>query len=201
MYKYLSIYMGRLLLSQKAWDELQTLFQTMIATGKSQSILHREQGQVSRILLRTRIPEFRIPRRLSEDECLLWIEKIPSFEQNQRCVSLLYLGMRDFRREQDNVDEHESSPEVDHEINAIVFGYAWTHPDYRGQGWSKWLRLWTIAYAEQVGIPYVISLPFEGALSNPLLDSLAFSYEGATRYLSIGDLDIKTYLSLHLTRK
>src|SRR3989338_7042536 len=187
--------MERSLGQRDAWDGLQTLFQTMIATGKSQSILHREHGQVSRTLLRTRIPEFRIPRRLSEDECLLWIE------QNQRCVSLLYLGMRDFRREQDNVDEHESSPEVDHEINAIVFGYAWTHPDYRGQGWSKWLRLWTIAYAEQVGIPYVISLPFEGALSNPLLDSLAFSYEGATRYLSIGDLDIKTYLSLHLTRK
>ena len=172
--------MESLLGQQKEWDELQKLFQTMIsATVKSRIILHLEQGQTSRILLRTRIPEFRIPRRLNENESLLWIE------QNQRCISLLYLGMREFRSD---------------DLNAIVFGYAWTHSDFRGQGWSKWLRLLTIAYAEQVGIPYVISLPFEGALSNSLLDSLAFEYEGKTRYLSIQDLDIKAYLSLHFPK-
>jgi len=127
---------------------------------------------------RKKIPGFRMPRKLSTHEVILTVR------DEQRIISMIYVGRRDFRK-----------------APALVYAYSWTDEEYRGIGLSKVLRLMVILYADSANIPYVISLPFSGAMSNPLLDGMNFDRDDDTRYLRITGLNVIEYSVSQLSKR
>ena len=128
---------------------------------------------------RNPISNFKIPRQLSDNETILWIG-----DQDNRLLSMLYVAARPF-----------------HNRKALIYAYSWTNENARGIGLSKLLRLMTISYAFDNEYEYVISLPFEEAMSNILLDSMGFKEENGTRYLRIPDLNVKSYIIRQLSKR
>jgi len=75
--------------------------------------------------------------------------------------------------------------------------YGWTNPNYTRQGLSKLLRISLIQLSKKLGIKYIISIPYQSAFSNPILDYLGFetdSNNSNIRFLNIDEINIENYL-------
>jgi hypothetical protein len=75
--------------------------------------------------------------------------------------------------------------------------YGWSDSNYRRKGLSKLLRIILIQLLVELKINYLISIPYESAYSNNILDFLEFktSTENSNiRFLNIDEIDIEKYL-------
>ena len=74
--------------------------------------------------------------------------------------------------------------------------YGWTYSEYTRQGLSKLLRISLIQLMVILNINYLISIPFDGAYSNPILDYLEFDKDSENpgiRFLDISKIELEKY--------
>ena len=75
--------------------------------------------------------------------------------------------------------------------------YGWSNSNYRRQGFSKLLRIILIHLLVKLQVNYLISIPYQSAFSNAILDYLRFeTYQenDSIRFLDINKIDSKIYL-------
>ena len=75
--------------------------------------------------------------------------------------------------------------------------YGWSNSEYRRQGFSKRLRIILIHLLVKLQINYLVSIPYQSAFSNAILDYLDFETNqenSSIRFLDITKIDIKNYI-------